>query len=452
MTSSGIGLMDILVFGGVPLLGSVFLMVVIFKCIEQIGVRDGTTNIGKWRTPVVASYIVISVAISLLGNGILNLIMLLFIPLIGNRFYNRERQQLFYYFLFVIIVFLTDIVCLLGLSYLLNSGILSYNNPHIITLITIVALRFTEYAMLKLCTAAILRRKAGTISGRQLLSAFILPIFSIVNLFTLMYFLDIYIAEDRIILLMVNLLLLLGLNFYFSHAFEAISRNNRLEKEMSLYLQQQAIQTRYYESIEHKYDLTRGLVHDMRSHIQGMQQFYKAEQNHELVTYTDDLHTMLNRLGQRYYTSNKMLNIILNDKVETMLAHGIEADIKIADVDFTFMRNVDITTIFSNILDNGITAARADSGMGEETSAGAETALKRTIILRAVHVHNFVSITLQNTAPFAPIPTDDFYLSSKENHQGYGLKNVKRVVEMYKGNVQFEWRDHYFFTRIMLTI
>ncbi|MCK8058154.1 MULTISPECIES: ATP-binding protein [unclassified Fusibacter] len=146
---------------------------------------------------------------------------------------------------------------------------------------------------------------------------------------------------------------------------------------------------------------------------------------------------MLNRLGQNYYTSNKMLNIILNDKVQTMRAQGISEDIKIADVDLSFIRNVDMTTLFSNILDNAIEAALVSD--------------EKKIHLRVSHVHDFVTITLKNTSAEKPLKKDDDFLTTKPHHEGLGLKNVKRVVEAYKGDVQFEWRDAHFITRVMLT-
>jgi sensor histidine kinase regulating citrate/malate metabolism len=167
-----------------------------------------------------------------------------------------------------------------------------------------------------------------------------------------------------------------------------------------------------------------------------MEHLYEEQQNLIGCQYTKDVHDILNQLGQKYYTSCKILNIILNDKVQLMQAHGIEADIKISEVDLSFLREVDITTLFANILDNAIEAA-ADSQ-------------DKQIILRVVMIHDFISINLKNSMLKEPVKTSMGFLSTKLSHEGLGLKNVERVITNYKGDVQYEWGEQYFITRIML--
>lgn len=167
-----------------------------------------------------------------------------------------------------------------------------------------------------------------------------------------------------------------------------------------------------------------------------MEHLYKEQQNEIGVRYTQDIHGILNQLGMKYYTSNQMLNIILNDKVQLMETKGIIPEIKIADVNLDFMREMDITTIFANLLDNAIEAS--------------EKSEEKVIRLKVLMVHEFISITLENSSSRAPEKRGSSFLSHKENHEGLGLKNVERTITQYKGDIQYEWRKPYFITRIML--
>lgn len=57
------------------------------------------------------------------------------------------------------------------------------------------------------------------------------------------------------------------------------------------------------------------------------------------------------------YTENPILNILLTDKNAVMQEKGIHSDIKIDNVELSYIEPIDITTIFGNLLDNAIEAA-----------------------------------------------------------------------------------------------
>lgn len=427
-------MINLLTYTALPLLGSIFIVYAIFYSMKRIGTN---VTIGSLRKNlIVTGYIILSVGFSLLGNGLVNLLILMLIPVIGHYLYNNLRLYLIYYTGFVIALYLTDILSLILLQLLFQNNFLYFVQQQAYYMTLVITIRFLEYLVLKFLTAIIRRKQHVHITRRQMFSSFLLPVFSIINLLSMMFFVQVYLSEEFIILLEINIALLLGLNIYFTSVFDIITQNNHLENELNLYRQQQAIQVRYYENLEQKYDNTRKLIHDIRNHIQAMEHLYEEQENTEGCRYTKDVHDMLNQLGQKYYTSCKMLNIILNDKVQTMEALGISPDIKISMVDLGFIRDVDITTLFANLLDNAIEAA-AKSKEGQ-------------IILRVAMVHDFISVILRNSMTEIPVKHGDTFVTTKEKHDGLGLKNIERVVKNYKGDVQYEWGEQYFITRIML--
>ena len=426
--------MEIMIYIVLPLLGSIFLFYAIFDSMRKIGTNREVT-VWKKRV-VVGTYTAISLFLGIYGNGILNLCMMLLIPVIGYFFYHDSKVYVFYDFLFVIAVYLTDFLVPLCLGLLRATGGISFLQAHSYYIMTILADRLTEFMVLKLLVFLIRKKNEKTISTGQLISTFLLPIASIILLFSLLTFIEIYPTEENIVLLTIDIAILLGINLYFTNIFDAISRSNRLQKELSLHQQTEELQKEYYENLEQKYQNTRKLVHDIRNHLQAMEHLYKEQQNEIGVRYTQDIHGILNQLGMKYYTSDQMLNIILNDKVQLMETKGIIPEIKIADVNLDFMREMDITTIFANLLDNAIEAS--------------EESEEKVIRLKVLMVHEFISITLENSSSRAPEKRGSSFLSHKENHEGLGLKNVERTITQYKGDIQYEWRKPYFITRIML--
>ncbi len=426
---------DYIIYWFLPIIGSFFILYFVFYCMEQIGTK---VTIPKFKKQMIVwTYLIIAVGLSFFKNGLLNLLVMLVIPLLGYLLYNRQRIYLLYYLCFIIALYLTDLLVAVGMSLLFQQQIIYFTNQQSYMIVMILGTRFIEYAVLRLLTSLIQRKQHDRITWKQLLLSFILPIFSIFNMLSMLLFLDVFPTTEHQVLFLLNILLLIVLNLYFTYIIDTMSRNNHLENELNLYQQQQEIQTRYYENLEHKYDSTRTLVHDIRNHIQSLEHLYQTEAAPISQEYVKDIHGMLNQLGQRYYTSNKMLNIILNDKVQQMYALDIQEDIKIAEVNLDFLRNIDITTLFSNLLDNAIDAAAAST--------------QKEISLRISSTHNFISITLRNSANQSPIREGASFRSSKKNHEGLGLKNIERVIDQYKGDVQYEWQDSYFTTRIMLT-
>ena len=418
-----------------PVIGSIFILYSIFYCMEQIGTEVTIKSTKKQM--IVWIYICIAVGVSILGNGLFNLVILLIVPLLGYMLYNRQRNYILYYLCFILSLYLTDLLATVGISLLYQEQIIYFSNQQFYTIVLILGTRFIEYAVLSLLTTLIRKRQHNRITRRQLIFSLALPVFNLFNMLSMMLFLDVFPSKEHQLLFTLNIILLIILNLYFTSIIDTMSRNNHLENELNLFQQQQVIQARYYENLEQKYDSTRTLVHDIRNHIQALEHLYETETAPVSQEYVKDIHGMLNRLGQRYFTSNKMLNIILNDKVQQMNVLGIQEDIKVTEVNLDFLRNIDITTLFSNLLDNAIEATAAST--------------QKSLSLRITTTHNFISITLRNSTDQPPVREGTSYRSSKKKHEGLGLKSIERVVNQYKGDVQYEWKDSYFITRILLS-
>lgn len=165
----------------------------------------------------------------------------------------------------------------------------------------------------------------------------------------------------------------------------------------------------------------------MKNHLAAIQQLYEKDARPATDQYMNDLYHMLNRFGEKYYSSNKMLNIICNDKLSFAQQKGIAVTAEIGDVDFSDMRDIDITTIFANLLDNAIEAA-----------ADTPTPYLK---LKIQEVHSFRVVSLINSA----LPDQ-----KKSGHMGLGLENVRHTVETYSGTINREQLADEFHISLML--
>lgn len=131
--------------------------------------------------------------------------------------------------------------------------------------------------------------------------------------------------------------------------------------------------------------------------------------------YCSDIGGMLRSLERVTYTEHRMLNLILNEKLNLQEMKGARLRIEIGQADLSFMKDIDVTTIFSNLLDN---AREAVAECGEE----------RYLSLKMDEAKDFLVICLRNSCPAKR--------KKRKGHEGLGLVNVRYVVESYGGTMQ----------------
>ena len=427
--------MEILVYMVLPCLGSIFLVGAMFYGAYRIA---GQPKLNAVSWGLMAAYTVVSVAFSLMGSLWVNLAFGILFPFAARWILKASRACLVPYFILSAAVFLTDAAVAMGFSLLVTSGVLFLNSKDLLYILLVVSDRMIEFMVICLIAMAAGKRAGGHVTVRQVLLSVLLPLFSVFYMYSMVYLMQIYMVEEAVLLLLANLILLIGMNLYFCVLVDVMSENHRLEQERNLYRRQAEMQYRYYAREEEKYEESRKLVHDIRNHMLAMEKLYDSEKAEAAAEYAGNIHQMLNSLGQKYYTAEKLLNIILNDKARQMQSAGIREDMKIGELSLDFMRDVDITALFGNLLDNAIAAAAKEE--------------KGFVKLRINKVRQFISITMENSSGRKPVRTKGGFLSEKVGHEGVGIGSIRQVVERYGGDVQFGWKEGVFTVKVMLPV
>ena len=434
---------------------------------------------------IISAYILVCVAFSSLGNTWVNLFFQFLFPLVAWRAYGTPKIYCLYYLILSVAVWLTDVAAVLTYQVLVAEGALYLNAPQLQYILLVAATRMAEFMVILLVSMAVGRRAGRHITVRQVALSVLLPLYSVFNMYCMLYLVQIFPTKEMLVLLGINLLLLIGLNIYFCVLVDVMSENHRLENERNLYRAQARMQHQYYEREEEKYEASRKLIHDIRNHIQAMEALYAREHAggviggnagreasgaaegdtcgdassavrgashgdarsavcedshgaaHIAEKYAGDIHRMLNSFQQRYYTSEKLLNIILNDKAKAMQRLNVREDMKVGELSLDFMREMDVTALFANLLDNAVAAA-AESR-------------EKYVRLRVNRVRQFLSVILENSCDTAPVKAGSTFRSRQAGHQGLGLKIIRQTVEQYGGDMQMDWKDGVFTVRVMLT-
>lgn len=106
--------------------------------------------------------------------------------------------------------------------------------------------------------------------------------------------------------IIVYCILLLIINGWCIYVWHDVAANRELKHRIELMEQQNELTHQYYEEMEKNYNRSRKIIHDIRNHLHALEQSAKMEDSR----YFEDVHGMLNSLGLKFYSDNKMLNII----------------------------------------------------------------------------------------------------------------------------------------------
>ena len=284
--------------------------------------------------------------------------------------------------------------------------------------------------MIPLAIAMITWKKVhtdGILTLRQTVTILVLPVFSVFFLYSLIQMCIVYVQLHGLWLMVGNIIALLLLNLYFLYLFRYLFRVNKLEQEKKMVQIQNELQYHHYEELERKYRESRKILHDMKNHLQAVEQLYEGEHRQAGDHYVQNLYHMINVMGEKYYSPNHMLNIILNEKLSQAQADGLKVTAEVGDASFDDLEDMDITTIFANLLDNAIEAANSAENGWLEIKIG-------TIQdFRVVQIRNaIVSSDEKCSAP----PGIRMYQPKENIHMGLGLGNVRQALGKYHGSLE----------------
>lgn len=274
------------------------------------------------------------------------------------------------------------------------------------------------------------KEQDAEILKKQKLLFWAMPLISFFILLSFYWMSEYYVAWNGYGLILVNVLLLFAMNGCSVYFYRLVTKGYEAEKQYRLYRQREELVYEHYQKLEQNYQASRKIVHDMKNHMQAMMKLYEEGQTEEAHSYGLEVFHLLNQTGHVWYTENRMLNIILNEKLSEEEMKGVALTLDIEEHSLDGIREIDLTTIFANLLDNAIEAL----GVQEEHDKFMKIYVGR--------VGDFLMIELSNSKGRRR--------KKKENHQGLGLKNVKEAIDKYEGTCTIEENEKQY--RVILMI
>jgi len=383
-------------------------------------------------------YSIVLCAINLLNFPLLNILTTISAAiLIGYFLYGCGKSGIISSGVFMLCVALCEGIATTLLALLYSMWNMKVQNGELYELLYTAMAEVIILAVYRVFIRCLKRREIDELDNKQYAIYFLLPIFSVLNIYTILLNLPQTTSLIQNIMVLFDIVAIIVLNIYVTYLLDFISKNNKLNSELSLLNQHAYMQYHYYSNLEEKYQQSRKLQHDIRNHLQALEQLYITNATDETKRYSNDIYSIIDNLGQKQYANNKVLNIIINDKMQLAQSNDIEFISGIDECDFNFISDMDVTVIFANLLDNAIEASK-------------KVTENRRIELMVDRFNRSVDINISNTIAETPVEKNGDFISSKENHKGLGLQNVKAAVEKYNGDMRTHIEKGMFIVNIII--
>ena len=266
----------------------------------------------------------------------------------------------------------------------------------------------------------------------QMILAFI-PLLTIVCLTIIM---GSEISSSLFILLSVVFLLINFITFYVN---TGLGEKNRTIKALQEEYNQNKAELSEYQLISEKYENTKIMRHDFHKQLSVLKDLI-AEDNSRARQYMKQIQSAQRELDYARYTDNRILNILLAQKIKECHKYGIEIHIHSSAPSLSFISDIDTVAIFSNLLDNAIESC------GQSKDKG--------IYVDLYTVNNsYSAVKIENNADKEPIVLDGLLRTQKKRMDihGIGIQSINNALRKYGSELNWSYdKENKFFSAMIL--
>lgn len=202
------------------------------------------------------------------------------------------------------------------------------------------------------------------------------------------------------------------------------------------------IQEKYYKMLDYKDKEARKINHDLKAHLGCIEAFLTDENYEEAKRYIKQLKdNTIKRIDMPFQSGNDIINAVLNDAAKEAEKHGTNIVLTgILPKDLR-IKSPELCSLFYNLLSNS-----------EEAMKNYQGNMPREIYVDISFYKRSIGIVVRNPVE-KPVEIEKLgkrYTSKKDKKlHGYGMENIKGIVEKYKGTLELENRDGYFSFQIV---
>ena len=190
-------------------------------------------------------------------------------------------------------------------------------------------------------------------------------------------------------------------------------------------------------------DISPVLIHDIKKHLQSIHLLNEKGEQDKISAYIQQLMISSDLKETSRLCSNELLNTILCQYKRQCGKKRIAFHVDIRHGTIDFIADIDLTSLFGNLLDNALEAACSIPEAFIEVSTA-----------RRIHTP-FIVITVINSCRKNPFSNPQGSLSTHKpdrRRHGFGIKSIRKTVSKYQGDIKMYYNDDTLTFHTIITI
>lgn len=262
--------------------------------------------------------------------------------------------------------------------------------------------------------------------------------------FILYKFIEISSNKDYIIFFTLTLCAIL-FNWLIYVFTKRMLKQEQQEELMKLKIKEYENQKFYIKNMEDIMVNIRAQKHDFINHVTTLYGLIYLNKLEEAKKYILDLAEDISFVNKIIDTGHPVITALINMKRDRILREKIMLNLDVQLPEKISFDYIDLSIIIGNLLDNAIEACLNPSVK--------ESFIDLKILTKVNYLVIEISNTKSNTVSIAPDSLGHRFTTKedKESH-GFGLSNIKRIVEQYGGILKLEDKENIFDVYIALPL
>lgn len=227
--------------------------------------------------------------------------------------------------------------------------------------------------------------------------------------------------------------LLVFANLAVFYLFESYGTSLKKQYELESNEHQMKLEYEYLNEIITRQTISAKEMHDLKNQLYAIRDAIKNDDAKGLEM-IDGICKTVNSAQEIKYTTNSAINALINSKKKLMDEKKIKLNCDINVLNFDFIASLDACALLGNLLDNAIEALDKEEN--------------KNVSIKMIEHCNYLSIQISNDS--SNLNENLETTKKNKNAHGYGLKNVKEIVEKYQGNLQIKKTEGKFIVSIIL--
>ena len=358
-------------------------------------------------------------------------------------FSSTLKQSLFDVVLLEGIMITTEVVIMYLFSSILEIDLLECKNNELIIFLETAATKILYFIIAYIISRFSKKAdKYKSVINKYSVLLFLMPVSSILVISSYAYLsfnYNVNITTNFLFTFSSLIMLISNIIIFIIHEriIDVLIKNTELELEK----QKLHINEEYYIELEKQYDSSNILIHDIKQCLGNIKGLLLQNDNSKAIEYIDSIYDGYDIKQIKKYSNNKLINVIVSRYAQLCYNNNIEFSADIRDVNFSFIKDSEITALFDNLFENAFEATKKCPN-------------KFINIEVDYRNENYIFIKMLNSINNKPLFQNGVPITTKKDKKGHGIgiKSILKIVKKYHGNLDYTYieNENIFVTTILL--